>query len=452
MKKADVVVIGGSAAGIVAATTGRSFYPDKSFMVIRKELRVLVPCGIPYMFGTLEAAEHNYIPDTPLEEAGIELTIADVSKIDAQGKRCHLGDGTEVAFDKLIIATGSTPVRPGWLAGADLENVFTIPKRRREVLAVREALEPCGRIVVVGGGFIGIEIADELCKRGKDVTVVELMPQILSLAFDPELTSRAEEVLRARGVGIRTGHGVKRILGTGSVTGVLLDDGEELDADAVVLSVGYRPNSRLAAEAGLKVDERGFIETNEYMQTDQADIFAIGDCAAKRGFLTRTPKGTMLASISSAEARIAGMNLYGLSRVRAFCGTISIFCTAIGEHAFGAAGLTENLANERGFEVVTGLFEGVDHHPGTLPGTHKQIVKLIVSREGGLVLGGEVIGGPSTGELINLIGFAIQNQATVNSLLTAQIGTHPLLTGPPTAYPLIKVAEIVEKKRRKLAC
>ena len=156
----------------------------------------------------------------------------------------------------------------------------------------------------------------------------------------------------------------------------------------------------------------------------------------------------MLASTSCAEARIAGMNLYKLSIVRSFSGTIAIFCTAIGDTAFGAAGVTENLANERGFEIIAGTFEGIDRHPGTLPDTQKQIVKLIASADSGVILGGEVIGGKSVGELVNLIGFVIQNRMTVDSILTSQIGTHPLLTAPPTAYPLIKAAEIIEKKRR----
>ena len=103
-------------------------------------------------------------------------------------------------------------------------------------------------------------------------------------------------------------------------------------------------------------------------------------------------------------------------------------------------------AKKEGFDVVTGTFEGVDKHPGTLPGTHKQVIKLIVARESGIVLGGEVMGGLSTGELTNLVGLVIQNRMSINSILTAQIGTHPLLTGPPTAYPLIKAAGVVAKK------
>jgi len=154
----------------------------------------------------------------------------------------------------------------------------------------------------------------------------------------------------------------------------------------------------------------------------------------------------MLASTACAEARIAAMNLYKLCTIKTFGGTIAIFSTAIGKTGFAAAGLTENQAVKEGFSVVTGTFKGVDKHPGTLLGTHKQIVKLIVARESGVILGGEVIGGSSTGELINIIGLAIQNKMAVNSILTAQIGTHPLLFATPTAYPIIKAAEVIEKK------
>jgi pyruvate/2-oxoglutarate dehydrogenase complex dihydrolipoamide dehydrogenase (E3) component len=140
------------------------------------------------------------------------------------------------------------------------------------------------------------------------------------------------------------------------------------------------------------------------------------------------------------------MNLYKLCAVRTFSGSIAIFFTAIGEIGFGAAGLTENMAKREGFDIVTGTFEGVDKHPGTLSDTHPQIVKLVVARESGVILGGEVVGGPSTGELTNLMGLAIQNKMTVNSILTAQLGTHPLLTAPPTAYPLIRAAQVGSQK------
>jgi len=213
----------------------------------------------------------------------------------------------------------------------------------------------------------------------------------------------------------------------------------------VILAMGYRPNTQLAEKSGIHLNELGFIKVNEYMRTHNPDILAVGDCAEKKGFFTRTQRNIMLASTACAEARIAAVNLYGLSAVRMFGGTIAIYSTVIGDTAFGVAGLTEEMAKERGFHVVTGMFEGIDRHPGTLPGSHKQIVKLIVAQESGVIIGGQVLGGTSTGELTNLIGFAIQNKMTVNSVLTAQVGTHPLLTATPTAYPLIKAAEAVAK-------
>jgi len=448
MKKTDVLIIGGSAAGIVAATTGKSFYPDKNFLVIRKEKQVLVPCGIPYIFGTLNSSEQNIIPSTVLEKAGVKLQIDEAVEIDLKNKICKTASGDEIGFTKLIFATGSTPTGAKWLKGNDIKNVFTIPKDKEYLDNIKSKLDECKNIVVVGGGFIGVEVADELGKQGKNVTIVELLPHILSTAFDDELAVRAEEILQSRGINIKTGEGVKEILGVPKVTGVLLNNDELIEADAVILSTGYQPNTELAEKSGVKLNKMNFIQVNEYMRTENFDIFAIGDCAEKFSFLTRTLKGVMLASTSCAEARIAGMNLYKLSTVRSFGGTIAIFSTAIGNTAFGAAGVTEKLARERGFEIVSGVFEGIDQHPGTLPDTQKQFIKLIVSKDSNVIIGGEVIGGKSTGELVNLIGLAIQNRMTVVDILTAQIGTHPLLTAPPTTYPLIKAAEMAAKKLR----
>jgi NADH oxidase (H2O2-forming) len=453
MKQIDVLVIGGSAAGIVAATTSRNFYPDKRVALIRKEEKMLVPCGIPYMFGTLQSSDKNVVPDMVLHNSDIELILGEAISIDQQNKTCTLADQSKISFEKLIFATGSSPIHPQWLEGTDLENVFFIPKEKGYLDSEAKTFSAVQKVVVIGGGFIGIEMADELVKAGKDVTIVELLPNVLRLAFDEELASRAEDALIKRGVKVICGKKVQRILGEGPCcAGVLLDDGEILTTDAVILSVGYSPNSDIAHEAGLAINKMGFIKVDEYMRTEHPDIFAVGDCAEKLSFVTRTPKRTMLASTACAEARIAGMNLYKLSTVRSFNGTISIFCTAIGEDAFGAAGVTEDLAKERGFEVITGMFEGIDRHPGSLPDTHKQIVKLIASKDSGIILGGEVFGGKSAGELTNLIGFIIQNRMTVEGILTSQIGTHPLLTGPPTAYPLIKAAEVIAIKRNNCLC
>ena len=154
----------------------------------------------------------------------------------------------------------------------------------------------------------------------------------------------------------------------------------------------------------------------------------------------------MLASTACAEARIAGMNLFNLHVVKTFSGTIAIYSTALGHTGFGTAGITEQRANLEGISTITGIFEGINRHPGNLPDAHKQIVKLIAAKNSGVIIGGEVVGGPETGELTNVIGLAIQNRMSVNSFLTMQIGTHPCLTASPAAYPLIKAAEIIAIK------
>ncbi|MBN1456282.1 MAG: FAD-dependent oxidoreductase [Sedimentisphaerales bacterium] len=443
--KTDVLVIGGSAAGIVAAVTGKSSYPDKEFLVIRKEKQAVVPCGIPYVFGSLDSIDKNIIPDSGLAKTGINLKIGQVVSIDQDQKVCKTDDGTEISFAKLVLATGSTPLVPKWLEGAELENVFVIPKNKVYLAEMITKLTDCKKVVTVGGGFIGVEMSDELNKREKEVTLVEILPNILGLAFDKELAVEAEQILKNRGIKIKAGIGVKEILGDKKVSGVLLNNSEKIEADAVILSMGYRPNISLAEKSGLSITEEGFIGVDEYMRTRNPDIFAVGDCAEKRDFITRKHSVVMLASTACAEARVAGMNLYKLSTLKTLSGTIAIFCTAIGNTGFGAAGLTETVAKKEGFDVVTGTFEGIDRHPGTLSDTHKQVIKLIVAKESGIVLGGEVMGGLSVGELTNLIGLVIQNRMSINSILTAQIGTHPLLTAAPTAYPLIKVAEVIAK-------
>ena len=441
MEHTDVLVIGSSAAGLVAALAGKRVYGDKKITVIRKEQKTLVPCGIPYVFGSVESTDNNILPsDKMFSDAGVGVEIGEVVSINREDKRCVLKDSREIGYNKLVLATGSTPTIPSWLKGTALDNVYTVPKDKVYLDQMQNELKDHQKIVVIGGGFIGVELSDELTKAGKDVTLVEILPNILGLAFDQDIAVKAEDILKDRGVKIESGSGVKEILGDTKVKGVLLNNGEELEASAVVLAMGYKPNTELAAKADLPLSKSGFIKVDEYMRTEDPDIFAIGDSAEKRDFITRKPCSTMLASTACAEARIAGMNLFKLSAVKTFSGTISIFSTAIGDDGFGVAGLTETQARKEGFDIVTGVFEGMDKHPGSLPGTKKQMVKLIVGKESGIILGGEVAGGLSTGELTNTIGVMIQNRMDINAVLTTQIGTHPLLTASPAGYPLLKAA------------
>lgn len=452
MEKINVVVIGGGASGLQAAISAKTNNPDKSVVVVRKEEKVLVPCGIPYIFGSLNSTDKNILPDKMLTNVGVEIKIAEVTSVDIENNICNLSNKEKLYFEKLIFATGSVPTIPKWLKGGDLKNVFTIPKDKFYLDDMYAKLKDLKKIITIGAGFIGVEMSDELNKAGKDVTLVEIESSILNRAFDKEFGDKAEDLLKSRGVKVITNKGVKEIIGKdGKVEKVILTSGEEIKADAVVLSMGYAPNTQLAEKSGIELNKYGFIKTCEYMRVDDcsSDIFAVGDCAEKRDFLTRKLCNTMLASTACAEARVAGMSLYELSPCKSFSGTIAIYDTAIGDTAFGTAGITESKAQEENFSVVVGSFTGMDKHPGSLEGMHEQTVKLIVAADCGMILGGEVFGGTSIGELTNSIGFLIQNHTNIKALLSAQIGTHPLLTGSPAAYPLIKAAEVVARKLKR---
>ncbi len=447
MKNTDVLIIGGSAAGMVTALTGKAHWPGKNFTLVKKQKDMMVPCGIPYIFGTLECVDKNLMPvDAMMQKNGVESLVDEAISIDTVRKEVGFASGETIAYKKLVIATGSTPVKPRWLKGADLENVFTVPKDRDYLDEMKTKLGTLKDVAVIGAGFIGVELSDELNKQGYHVTLIEKLPHILGLAFDEEVALPVNEMLTARGVRIITGKGISEVKGTDRVESVVLEDGTSLAMDAVVLSMGYVPNTSLAKNSGIPLDEDHFIVVDEYMRTPVPDLFAVGDCAQNRDFVTRRRVVTMLASTACAEARIAGMNLFNLNVVKTFSGTIAIYSTAIGNTGFGTAGLTEHRAEQEGLATLTGLFEGVNRHPGNLPDAHKQIVKLIAAKNSGVIIGGEVVGGMEAGELTNVIGLAIQNRMSVNSLLSMQIGTHPCLTASPAAYPLIKAAEMIAIK------
>jgi len=450
MLKTDGLIIGGSAVGLATAVSAKNRFPDKKIMVLRKEEKVMVPCGIPYIFGSLEGSDQNIMPtDAKFKSMDIDFKVAEVESIDSDNQKVTLKGGEELTYEKLVIATGSLPKRLSWLKGRDLDSVFTIPKRKDYLDDMHKQLADKRKVTIIGGGFIGVEVADELTKTNHEVTIVEKLPHILEAAFDEEFTGKAEEIMHEQGIKLKTGIGVTELTGNGKVDKVILEDGSEIETDAVILSMGYTPNSELASQWGIPVNSNGFIKVDEYMRTPVKNILAVGDCAEKHDFVTRKVTNMMLASTACAEGRIAGMNLFKLNAIKTFSGTISIYSTSINGSAFGTAGLTEAAAKAEGFEVVSGYFEGVDRHPGKLPGSHKQAVKLIVARESGVVIGGEAFGGPSVGELTNLLGFIIQSRTHVSTIQTAQIGTQPMLTASPAAYPLINAANQAAVKMRK---
>ncbi len=441
MKQTDVLILGGL-SGISAGMSCRKFYPDKKVTLIRKEGTVLIPCGIPYIYGTVGGPENNVIPDGLLEKNGIELIKGEATGVDRTGKIVTMADGEKIKYEKLIFATGSLPMVPP-IPGVEKKNVYTVKKDFSYLGEIYEALKSVKDLVIVGGGFIGIEFADE-CRKGRDIniTVVEALPHCLQAAMDDEFCTEAEEKLAETGVKIMKNSQVKAILGDDKVTGVRLVGGDEIKADMVILAIGAVPNTALAKQAGLQLGFKDSIKTNRYMQTyTDPDVFACGDCSEKHGFFSGTSMPAMLASIATSEARIAGSNLY--SPIHQNFGTISVFSTMINGRAFAVAGLTERTARSRNMNIVIGTAEAPDTHPGGMPDSSKTKVKLVFAKGTGILLGGSISGGRSVGEMINVIGACIMHQMTAYDIFQFQMGTHPALTSSPIMYPIVNAAQAV---------
>jgi NADH oxidase (H2O2-forming) len=454
MKQADVVVIGGSAAGIPAAITARRHYPEKSIILIRKEKQVLIPCGIPYIFGTLGKPENNLISDKILQDNNIELIIDEAKELhakelDPKEKKVVLASGESVLYDKLILATGSSPaVLP--IPGFDKKNVYTIKKDVIYLQTLSNALENAKNLVILGCGFIGVEFADE-CKKNRDIniTVVETLDQCLQIVFGEgacKCCQEIEDYLTKKDINIITGNKIEEILGGEAIEAVRLSNGKEITADMLIVGVGVTPNVDLAKEAGLAVDRWGIV-VDTTMRTSNPNIFACGDCASKFSFFTGMPSSLRLASIATTEARIAGANLYEISRKNP--GVLGVFSTALGNLTVAIAGMSEKGARQCGFDVVAAETESPDRHPGGMPGASKMWVKLIFNRVTGELVGGAVKGGPSAGELINTISACIQSRMRANDIAMFQIGTHPAVTCSPIAYQLVNAAEIALKNMNR---
>lgn len=344
MKKmnCDVLVIGGGPAGGVCAVTAKMNYPEKEILVVREFKVQLVPCAIPYIFGaTLGCSEKNVASCGMADEMGISTILGKVENIDVKKKTAYTNEH-EISFDKLVFATCSQPfVHDSLQHSLSLEGVFTIPKNKILIDKAKVYIDKVDNIVVVGTGFIGIEMAMEFAESGKNITVIGGSKHILKGPFDPEVAMQAEEIMLKYGI---TFIGNDRVVavndknGDNIVNGVQLKSGKVVDAQAVVLATGYKPNSLLAQKVGMKIEHYGGISVSEYMRTENPDIFAVGDCSARRNFISNTPSKVMLASTSAAEGRIAGSSLYG------FRGTIGIFSTMVGDMAFSSAGFTETEA------------------------------------------------------------------------------------------------------------
>ncbi|TVP90515.1 MAG: FAD-dependent oxidoreductase [Thioalkalivibrio sp.] len=436
-REVDALIVGGGPGGMSAAITAAQVWPGHSVLLIRPEEEPVVPCGIPYIFGTLRGVEHDLLSSAPFRTLGGEILCDRVTEVDLDNRSAHTESGVLVHWGRLVLATGTVPHLPP-IPGIRRPGVFVIRKDYDHLEHLFEELIPgAKRLAVVGGGFIGVEFADEVRKSGVEVAVIEQLPHILLRNFDEEVSVRIEQELRARGITVHAGVGVTALEGEGEdgpVQSVRLANDERIPAEAVLVAIGDQRNTLLGEALGFTMARGGGIWVDAFQRTrEDPHVFAVGDCAFKQDFLLRRSVPSLLASTAAAEGRTAGMNLFGLRNERYNAGTIAIYASQVGDLAFGCAGMTASAARAEGLTVVVGRVVVPDHHPPTMPGTRMMTCLLVFSRSG-LLLGGQVLGGPTTAEVLNAIGIAIQARLSVHELVSFQFGSHPRLTAP--AHPI----------------
>lgn len=433
----DILVIGGGVSGFVAAVNAKRFYPAKKVALIERNPKKLIPCGIPYIFNTYEIDDDLMHLEKKLEKFGVELIKGSVEGVNINSKIVMLSkdadiDKTEqkkrLKYEKLIIATGSTPLIPP-IEG--IENAYFIKKEYDYLKKLVSKTKDAENITIIGGGFIGLEIADELSKN-KNVTLIEAMDSLLPNSFDDDYSSEVKELLSKK-VNIVLNSKVTKI----TDKHIYLDN-VEIKSDLTIVATGFKPNTEMFKNI-LPLNEKGFIQADDYFRVDK-DVYAVGDCVEHKEFFTSNPTPLMLASTAAFDARIAAANLYNLRIIRHNKDALNIYSTVIEGRMFAAVGITEKMAKKQGFEIIAAKTSTPSTHPPKFSHSTDVKLKLIFSKKDLYLLGAQISGGLNSAELINILSLAIQKNATATDLYTMQIGTHPILTPPPTFYPVSATA------------
>jgi NADPH-dependent 2,4-dienoyl-CoA reductase/sulfur reductase-like enzyme len=429
-----LVVIGADAAGMSAASQARKRRgPDDLSIVAfeRGHFTSYSACGIPYWIGGVVGGPDELIardPETFRTNYAIDVRLRhEVVGIDLDRREIRARDlddgGREVRepFDQLVYAAGAVPVRPDW-PGGDAQGVFGV-QTLDDGAAVRAWLDRSPgptRAVVVGAGYIGVEMAEALVRRGLDMTVVERADQPMS-TVDPDMGALVRDAMCALGMDVRTGELVSELsTKDGQVTGVVTGAGE-YPADIVILGMGVRPNTDLARAGGLPLGTTGGVVTDRRMRVCDG-VWAAGDCVETVHLLSDKPVHVPLGTHANKQGRVVGVNLGG--GYATFPGVIGTAVTKVCDLEVARTGLRERDADEAGFSYVTATVESTNR-AGYYPGADKMKVKLIAERATGRLLGGQIVGRTEAAKRIDALAVALWNGMTVEEMAALDLGYAP---------------------------
>ena len=429
------LIIGGVAGGASCAARLRRLDGDREIVVLeRGEYISYANCGLPYHVGNVIKDRDALLLMTPERMQSrfrVEVrTLHEALSIDRAAKTVRVADhrnGTEYdePYDDLVIATGSSPLRPG-IPGIDsprIRTLWTLPdtdeiRRMAHSGDVKTA-------AVVGGGFIGLEMAENLRHAGLSVSIVEALDQVMA-PLDPEMAQLLHQNIREHGVALHLADGVESFSDDGRQVTVRLKSGTEVTADLVILSIGVRPNSQLAKEAGLPLNPRGGILVDAHMRTEDPVIYAVGDVTVVEDFVSKEPVMVPLAGPANKQGRIAADNLAG--RDTAYHGTQGSSVAKVFDLTAASTGANEKTLRQRGMEKgqdYQSLIITQNAHAGYYPGATPLTLKLLFRREDGKLLGAQIVGREGVDKRIDTIGVALRLGAGVSDLAELELAYAP---------------------------
>lgn len=426
----NVLVIGGVAAGTkVAAKLKRDNYNTNITILTKGKDISYAGCGLPYYVGNVIEKQEELIVNTPesfSKLTGVEVfTEVEVTKVYPDKKevvalQLKTNTTNTYKYDKLVIATGADPVKPP-IDGIDLNGVYFM-RTPEDAVSLRNSVEAgeIKRAVVVGGGFIGLEVAENLASQGIRVSVIDLADQILP-GFEPEIANYVENHLANHGIMAFTNTGLEAILGEEKVEKVKTTR-RAMKADAVILSIGIRPNTAFLADTGIELSENKAIVVNEYLETNIKDIYAVGDCAVVSNILTLKEAYSPMGSSANIEGRILAQNLNG--KKLSYKGVLGTAVVKLPELNVARTGLTEDTAKAEGYDAVS-VVTVVDDKAHYYPGASTFFVKMIADRSTKKLLGLQAAGKGAVDKMADIAVTAISLNATLEDIKDLDLSYAP---------------------------
>ncbi len=425
-----LLIVGGVAGGASAAARARRLSEDSHIVLFERGPDVsFANCGLPYYLGG-EIAERDKLlvvtPERLRTRFNLDMRVrTSVERIDRAAKKVQVRDLAsgreyEESYDKLILAPGAAPLRPP-LPGIDLPGIFTL-RNLQDVDRIKCRMDQgVKQAVVIGAGFIGLELVENLVRQGIAATVVELQDQVLP-PFDKEMTTPIAQELASKGVSLLLGQSAVAFESAPDGLAVRLKSGQRLPAQLVVLGVGVRPENKLAVEAGLDVGPRGGIRVNEHLETSDPDIYAVGDAIEVKDFVTGDPTQVPLAGPANRQGRIAADNIFGHpSRYRGTQGTAIV---RVFDRTAAMTGASEKVL-KRSKRSYRKVYVHPTNHAGYYPGAQTMTLKLLFDPETGKVLGAQAVGGDGVDKRIDVLAVAIQAGMTVFDLEEMELAYSP---------------------------